>query len=280
MLELYRTQELRELQLSEVELLVEFDRVCKELGLRYYLMSGTLLGAVRHSGFIPWDDDLDVVMPRWDYEQLMNEGQKILSGKYFLQNTDSDPEYPNVYAKLRNSETAFIEEVVSKRGMNHGIFIDIFPLDGIPKSRLLRNFLWTIKLVIGKSCLIKSDLVLEETAQIRLVKKFLQIVPLSDRALRKIYINLCKVVESDRTDYLILSTWPVVPQKVITFKKEWFEKSKPVCFEDGIFPAPFDYDSLLRQLYGDYLQLPAIEKRVAHHVTVAISTTKSYRDLL
>lgn len=130
---------LRGLQLAELEILKEFIRVCNKLKLKYFLDSGTLLGCIRHGGFIPWDDDIDVSMPREDYEIFLKKGQKELKTKYFLQTYNTDKEYTNIFAKIRNSETTFIESTVKNLDINHGIYIDIFPLDGFRPEKKVEN---------------------------------------------------------------------------------------------------------------------------------------------
>jgi lipopolysaccharide cholinephosphotransferase len=141
----------REFKLSETELLIkklhiielamlgEFIRICQKYSLRYYLIGGSALGAVRHSGFIPWDDDIDIGMPRVDYEKFLSVAQAELDADLFLQTHKTDPAYPFSFAKIRNSKTTFIQSDSSHLQMNHGVYIDIFPLDGYPSSKLSRR---------------------------------------------------------------------------------------------------------------------------------------------
>ena len=112
----------------ELELLLELDRVCKKHGLRYFLMCGTLLGAVRHKGFIPWDDDADVAMPRDDYEKLLQLHDEF-KHPIFLQTPYTDSGFAVSHTCLRNSNTSAISPIIKYQKMNHGLFIDIFPLD-------------------------------------------------------------------------------------------------------------------------------------------------------
>lgn len=123
-----------ELQKKEFELLELFVGICKKLKLRYYLVCGSALGAVKYKGFIPWDDDVDVALPRPDYERFLQEAPKLLPEWVFVQNYRTDREYPGMGSKLRNCKTTFIEKEAMKINMNHGIFIDIFPLDGYPEG--------------------------------------------------------------------------------------------------------------------------------------------------
>ena len=127
------------LQQVEFEMLCEFVRICDELGLTYYLVCGSALGAVKYKGFIPWDDDLDVALPRPDYEVFCEKAQSMLPSHLFLQNHHTDPYYPLIFSKIRNSNTAFIEKSYAGTNINHGIYIDVFPLDGYPEDVALQK---------------------------------------------------------------------------------------------------------------------------------------------
>ena len=120
------------LQKIEFDMLKEFVNICDTLGLKYYLVCGSALGAVKYKGFIPWDDDLDVALMRSDYVMFCEEAPKFLPEQLFLQTYISDSKYPFLYGKLRNKNTAFIETGVDCLNINHGVYIDIFPIDGYP----------------------------------------------------------------------------------------------------------------------------------------------------
>ena len=136
----YDNQTLHQLWSVEIEMLDAFDTVCKKYGLRYSLAYGTLLGAVRHKGFIPWDDDLDIMMPREDYQRLFEIWSKEVDSEYFLQDYTTDTEdYVNSFAKIRKKHTDFITSEEEKTVRYHtGIFIDIFPGDKYPDGKVER----------------------------------------------------------------------------------------------------------------------------------------------
>lgn len=127
-------EDIKKLKEIELEIFRHFIEICNENSLRYFVVGGTALGAVRHKGFIPWDDDIDVALPRGDYEKFLIAAQKSLPSNMFLQTYITDKNYPNPFAKLRQSDTAFIEKSTSKIKMNHGVYVDIFPLDGYSRS--------------------------------------------------------------------------------------------------------------------------------------------------
>ena len=126
---------LTELQTIEFELLKQFLSVCSRMHLTYYLVCGSALGAVKYGGFIPWDDDIDVALPRKDYEIFCEEAPKILPEWCFLQNYRSDPQYYRLGSKLRDSRTTYVEIMAERLSINHGVFIDVFPLDGQWKTQ-------------------------------------------------------------------------------------------------------------------------------------------------
>lgn len=127
------------IQKKVLQILQSFMQICDQLQLKYFLVCGSALGAVKYGGFVPWDDDVDVALFRNDYERFCKEAPALLPEQLFLQNFQSDPAFPAIYSKLRNSETTCIEESIAALPINHGISIDIFPLDGYPKDKKSRN---------------------------------------------------------------------------------------------------------------------------------------------
>lgn len=130
---------LHKLQRKQLEILLEFDRVCNEMRLNYSISSGTLLGAIRHKGFIPWDDDVDVVMLREDYEKFLEEGKRYLPKNYFIQTYENDKNYPHNFVKIVDISTTLREGYTSNIDMINGIFIDIFPIDRVSSNKIIRR---------------------------------------------------------------------------------------------------------------------------------------------
>ena len=130
-------KQLEKLKRIELNILQEYIKACEILGLNYCLIGGTLLGAIRHKGFIPWDDDIDVAMPRKDYEVFIREAQKVLPNNLFVQSFLSDSHLPYNFCKVRDNNTTFIETATQKRKIHHGVFIDVFPLDNYPEDKEL-----------------------------------------------------------------------------------------------------------------------------------------------
>ncbi len=265
-------EQLQNMKALETAMLASFVEVCRKLSLRYYLVGGTLLGAVRHGGFIPWDDDIDVAMPREDYEIFLREGQALLPEYYFIQTLDTDPGYRANYAKLRDCRTTFVEYSVRKLPMNHGLFIDVFPLDNYPDGEEAQK----------KMNLYQRLIKLRGRTQVE--------VPAPARHGWPVELGL------NTLSHLLRLRWPdyrkalrqretiqtsVKPgEKWANYSgawgmKEimpacWYGAGTPVCFEGLTVMAPEQYDKWLRNVYGDYMQLPPVEKRVGHHYAQVI----------
>lgn len=269
------SEQLQELKKIELEMLKQFIAVCEKLKLKYYLLGGTLLGAVRHKGFIPWDDDIDVGMPRADYEIFVSKAQALLPDKYFVQTLESDPNLPMNFCKLRNSETTFIESSIKKLKLNHGVYIDVFPLDWYPSDENVRRKFHKknrfLSLCVGKVFTIER-----ESGKRKFLRKALKVctffMPVK-KAVKKREKLLKSFGESDKlANYC--GAWgakEIVP-------KEWYGEGVALEFEGVKVNAPAEYDKWLTQVYGDYMQLPPEEKRVGHHYTEVIDLEKSYKE--
>lgn len=268
-------EKINQLKKIEVEMLKAFINICETLNLKYYLLGGTLLGAIRHKGFIPWDDDIDVGMPREDYEIFLEKAQSLLPENYFVQTCFTDTEFPANFCKIRNSDTTFIETSVKNCKMNHGVFIDIFPLDWHVDS------FFKLKLFNVKNRLYK----------IAIVKSFY--LPKKIKSFKKLIVNIINFFIPVKTalkkrDILLKSNkgkthlanycgaWGI--KEIVPF--EWYGEGVDVEFEGLKLKAPKEYDKWLTQVYGNYMELPPIEKRITHHYTEVIDLDCSYKEYM
>ena len=137
--EIYTDVQLKRLQQILVDNLKVFIDVCNKLNIEYIVYGGTLLGTIKYNGLVPWDDDIDVAMPRKDYEKFLREAPSILPEDYFLQTPESEKKSPYLYAKLRKKGTIYIEEFHNKLDIEKGVYIDIYPIDNIPDDDFLRK---------------------------------------------------------------------------------------------------------------------------------------------
>lgn len=256
--------EISRLKLVEIELLDELDRVCEILDIKYYMVGGTLLGAVRHKGFIPWDDDIDVVMYRNDLEILENNAY-LFNKNYFLQTETTDTYYPLMTSKLRKNDTVFLESCMDENLRSHsGIFIDIFPLDDISdvnSSKIAKKakLIGILTTVICEKCGYHFD-VKKETKLLSNILGVLGVKKL--KSIRK------KLMTSENGQGLKKCT---IYASNYGYKKQCrdknvYGKGVRLTFENKQYLAPENYTSFLTQLFGqNYMELPPIEKRVTRH---------------
>lgn len=263
--------DLKQMQRCQLLILKEFDRLCKKNDLNYYLAFGTCLGAIRHNGFIPWDDDIDVCMPVEDFEVLCGLKDEF-KYPFFFQTADTDPGFPNTIARIRNSETTLIEKETSHLDINHGVFIDIYPLFHCPsdslvqKKKLLSSMLYrlftakTIPKNHGKIMKIGSKLILGLTTDE--TKKKIR---------RKAYQDLKNCYE--RKYYCSFYG----DESKIRYESDVLFPTTLHKFEDDEYPVPANYDMYLKLTYGDYMMLPPREKQCVHHDFVYVDLNKSYK---
>lgn len=263
---------LEKLRIIELDILDEFVRICKKNDLNYYLAYGTLIGAVRHKGFIPWDDDIDVWMLREDYDKFAKIAQSQLNEKYFYQDYHTDPDYPYNFAKIRINGTKFVQAAIDHIDMHHGIYIDIFPLDGavndnkkmqmlLKKNKLLKILLSIISMDKKRSGIKRNFL---QRAAISIVKLFFNKKSLHN----KLEAVEC-TYEAKNSDYLIYQSSTYNKSKICMFSKSSFETDE-LLFNGKCYTVPKDYDIVLKTIYGEYMSLPPIEKQVSNHETLDI----------
>lgn len=256
---------LRQLQLIELELLIEVDRICRKCGLHYNIIGGTLLGSVRHGGFIPWDDDADLVMFRNDYEKFREVCKTELDkDRFYFQDMEVTEGYRWGYGKLRRKGTTFTREHQEHMPYEQGVFIDIMPLDNVP------DLYWKRKLVdMHCYCLRKIfwSAVGRFTSQkcwIRWWYELLYLIPMHWlRAYTHLYILLCKHVKSNEVRISFMPN----PRNEACYHRYWFESNPEMEFEGIKLCGIEDYDGFLTWEFRDYMQLPSKEKRKVHPVS-------------
>ena len=262
--------EQKELQVAQLNILKEIDKVCGKHNLTYWLAFGTAIGAVRHSGFIPWDDDIDLFMMAEDLEKL-EKLQRFFPSNIFVQSRRTDPEYGLMITRVRDSNTTLIENTEIDRDINHGVFVDIYPVYNSPAERkehekFYRNSLIARLLLYGKA---------PEThgAIMKIGSKI--ILGLTPKGVRKKQVERIykKMRNQPETGYL---TYAYGNTGKMIFPKEYFYPVVRVDFEDMKAPIPKNNDKLLTQIYGDYMKLPPVEKQVVHHDYRKVDCEHSY----
>lgn len=251
----------------ELEILESVARFCEEHDLRYFLAYGTLIGALRHKGFIPWDDDIDIQMPRSDYNRLIEIFEKENKNPNLTLVSPLDKISRHPIVKIIDNRTVKVEQGIDYMHGNLGIDIDIFPIDGQPEAeadferwynKLKRIYsLYTASMTVTKGGSLKR----------RIAIPIIRVVA-SRRAMKRKADRLHRKYPYDTSRYLgaVECAFNSMGNRV---EKECFADYVLVEFEGKQFRAPIGYDSILRKIYGDYMQLPPEEKRVSHHSAVA-----------
>lgn len=254
--------DLTELKTIELEIMKKIHSFCIETGIEYNLAFGSLIGAVRHQGFIPWDDDIDICMLREDYNRFRKEFPNYAKNHgLFVASNDTTPLYLRAMAKVCDERTLLVEPEY-QFSEPIGVFVDVFPVDGTPDNKVHR-YLHIMHIRLLTLCFfagLKKD---EYFTEKRLSKKVL-------RTISKIVgLNrIEKMIEACSSKYTVKTDGYVIASAA-WLKLYRYSDLRPVHlgkFEDSDFLIPDNFDSMLRKAYGDYMKLPPEEQRIPHHV--------------
>lgn len=248
----------------QLKILKWIDRFCSDHNLRYYLWGGTLLGAVRHGGYIPWDDDIDIMMPRPDYNQLIAaiSRQRGVGHPFAVHSNITRSDYPFPFAKVCDMRTVLDVESETVRGL--GIYIDVFPIDCWVKGRPLMALQRTLLRILGRGIVIKHldrrrRRRLPNAVTLRLLK--LMLSPLKVTHMVKVIDALAQLGECSTSAKAGVLVWGHYEDVRI----ESYEPSRRLKFEDFEAVVPGNADELLKALYGDYMTPPPPEERITPH---------------
>lgn len=262
-------EQFRRMQLTELDMLVEFDRVCRKNDIKYVLFGGSLLGAVRHQGYIPWDDDADIGMLREDYDRFKAHLNELNPSICYFQDHDTDPEYRWGYGKLRRTGTKYIRVGQEHLKCKTGIFVDVFPMDDIPLNvfgQIIQNW----------KCFVLRKILWSEVARVH-SKSFWKIwftllskIPVSFVFYR--YEKYAKCSRSTSPNRVRCLSFPptgtLYKKNPISQRygmpKSWFTDRTEYEFEGKLFYSSRDYDTVLKYIYGDYMKLPDAKGREQH----------------
>lgn len=253
-----------------------FHKICEENHLKYSLAYGTLIGAVRHKGFIPWDDDIDIMMPREDYERLLLIWDTVAPEGYLLQEYKKDLDYINNFAKIRKDHTTFLQfEMERNRKYHKGIFIDIFPFDNVAKGEISKKIQY---IACAVNLLYSRGFPSGESGLIGVIEKILLKAP------NKIYPKLREAAEkiikrwNNRKSGQIFSPVTIQSCKVY-YPAETFQTLILMEFNGKKYHAISLYDECLKLEYGDYMKLPSKEERVWKHRPILVNLEHNYEEL-
>jgi len=257
--------ELRKLQLVQLEMLIELDRICKKFNIKYSLDGGTLLGAVRHNGFIPWDDDIDIIMLREEYEKFYEACKKELDKtRFFLQESRTDKFYHNGFSRLRRENSVFSRWGHEHMNYHQGIFIDIFVLDNVPEGRINRKIHKFYCFILRKMLWAKSAKKIYPNVFMRSWYFLLSLIPRDFT----FYLLNSMIKRSNKKDSELVShfTHPYPNNESCKYgiPKGFLTEFIELEFEGRKFMAVKEYDKYLTMLYNDYMKLPPEDKRRGH----------------
>lgn len=257
--------ELKQIQEIQIELISEVDRICKKNGIHYNMVGGTMLGAIRHQGHIPWDDDADIGFLRREYEKFRRACKTDLdTSRFYMQDFRDTKGYRWGYGKLRRKDTKFLRLGQEDMPYEQGIFIDLMPFDPVPdgcierrihffKCFIFRKMFWS---EIGKSQ--------EKNTLYRLCYKVLNLLP--EKIVKKQYLKFIKKNAKKKTKLVRILTFPT-PKKCYGYEKRWYTELSTYGFNRLELPGARDYDGYLKVKYGEYMQLPSEEKRIVHPIS-------------
>lgn len=259
-----------------IDLLLELDRVCRKYGLEYYLMYGSLLGAMRHDGYIPWDDDVDVVMFRNDYDKLLSLAGEF-KNPYFLQTPSTDDGYFYSFAKIRNVNTTYIQAPFMYRDICFGIQIDIFPLDNWIENCASERYEKIKSKILDLSTWMRKNNPFIIKTQKERIASWSGIDPNEQYDSMQ---ELMTCYNDQKTEYVSSTACVIYPWEKSTWKKEWFEPCRKINLYGHLFSIPNEPEKFLEVIYNRWREFPPIEERGSWHDSSMLNPDISYLEVI
>ena len=260
------------LHARHLEALLEIDRICRKHGIPYYIIAGTLLGAARHKGFIPWDDDLDIGLLRPDYEKLLRILPQEMDSRYFLQCNTTDPEYHLPFAKVRINGTKFVEYASQDCAIHHGIYVDLFPFDNVPASgfgrkchALICRLLFVCALARGKFRFPAGSQ--KSHAAFKVLRMLLK--PFRLGFILRLMDNAMRMVKNADSEYIV-NIGGAYGYRRESVRRDYFRETADLPFEGHAIQSPAHWHEYLTDFYGDYMTPPPEDKRYNRHSAVEV----------
>ena len=255
----FSKEQLRKMQLLQLDMITELDRVCRAHDIKYCISYGTMIGAIRHKGYIPWDDDADISMLREEYEKFKLVSHELNSDICYFQDHTTDPEYRWGYGKLRRTGTTFVRLGQEHLRCKTGVFIDIFPLDDVPSGFLARH-LHTLQCNLLRKTLWSEVGKYSAKGLERWCYKLLSHIP-PETVFAKLE-KMSSVSKNSSPNHVRTLTFPLFRKHDL--KKEWLLNRAEYEFEGHLFFGPADFDAYLESQYGDYMTPPPENEREQH----------------
>lgn len=258
-------EELKEVQKIQQELIGEVARICKKCGIHFNMVGGTMLGAIRHRGYIPWDDDADIGFLRKEYEKFREACKTELDpGKYYFQDLRDTQGYRWGYGKLRRKGTEFVRLGQEFMPFEKGISIDLMPFDNVPDGWLSRRIHFFVCFLYRKIFWSAVGSRTEKNLWKRAGYQMLNLLPMS--IVIPSFQRFIDAGQRKKTKLVRILTFPT-PKGVYGYERKWYTHLTRYPFEEMVLPGASDYDGYLRVKYGSYMELPPVEKRKIHPVS-------------
>lgn len=260
-------KELKKLKEIELKMLIEFDNICKKNNIKYILCGGTLIGAIRHKGFIPWDDDIDVLMLRKDYNKFFQIQKKELHKNYYFQGMENEEKCITIFSKIRRKDSIYAESISDLSDEKQGIWIDIFPADNISDNPLIAKY-YMFRVIIIKILLSfkNGNNTISKSFFKQIILKILKFISkfYKKENLKTKLIFIINKFNNEKTNSIASYGGCYLFKEIL--KREYLEDLTEHRFENHYFYIPKKYDEFLKNYYGDYMKLPPKDKQISNHL--------------
>lgn len=268
------TVTVKDLQSALLDVLISIDEICNKYDISYSLASGTAIGAIRHKGFIPWDDDLDLMFLRDEYDKFLKIAPDEFEKRGLTLQKEYSKQWPMTYSKVRKNNTTYIENYKAKiKGAHQGIFVDIFPVDNLLDDECGARLQWLVFHILASKCLNRRGYTTKSMKK-KAALLLSSVVPQSP------LISICKAQKHGDSKRVHTFLGAAVHRERNIFPREAFSQHILVEFEGHLFPIISGYDEYLKISYGDYMRLPSMEDRKAHLHAEIIDLNHSYEEYL
>lgn len=270
---LLQEEDLNIIKSLELEIALEIKRICDEYDIKYSIAFGTLLGAVRHGGFIPWDDDIDIAMIRSEYDKFLNAAYKCINSRFEIVNYETNDKIGEPFTKIMLKGSVMQEKFAENTGAPCGVFVDVFPFDASPDNNISRMIHRFLNYELRKRILIASKYNFNKTGLKGAIYKALSFISKDKQKLVERYrINQNRYNTKETRNVVAMGgnygyTKDTVP-------RDWFNEYVEIDFEGEKFSAFAQTEDFLKHYYGDYLKLPPIEQRINKHTVAKLDLTK------
>lgn len=271
------TEKRRKLWNIEMNIMKDIKRVCSDNNINYFLIYGAALGAIRHNGFIPWDDDIDIGMLRKDFNKFLKVYKQYGNKKYYLQYGYSDIGEESTFLRIRDSASTAIIRSQKNKKCNHGVFVEIYPYDFVPNNKIIRFFHLKICTILKVLLDERFNGILASGGCMKCIRILTKAV--STPILWNVWEWSCSLFNKENCTYVSTPAMPIYEKAGDVYCREYIEGVKQCKFENTILFVPLGVEKMLKQNYGNYMEFPPIEERGKYHEKIVFfDPNRSYLD--